>query len=207
MSSRLNNSNGSNHTGRHTRAEYHLTRVQLLKVLSAATTPRDRAILAFMAETGVRRSEVVNLDIEDLRLPERMAVVKNAKGGKTRLVPLTKGLIGLLNHCIGVRAEGPVFQSRISRRLSSRQINRIVEKAGIIAGVRHPDPNKTKLNCHLFRHTFARLWKEAGGSIETLSSILGHASQATTMDLYGREGLSDVRSNYAKTMKQISILK
>ena len=90
--------------------------------------------------------------------------------------------------------------------MSARQLNRVVEKAGLQAGVQHPDPSRTRLTCHLFRHTFARLWKDAGGSIESLSSILGHASQATTMDLYGREGLSDIRANYAKTMKQISIL-
>lgn len=206
MSSKSNSPNGNGHTGRRSRAEYHLTRAQLLKVLAAAAETRDRAILAFMAETGVRRSEVVNLDIPDLRLPELMAVVKNAKGGKTRLVPLTKALVGLITVCIEDRTEGPVFLSRNAGRLSSRQINRIVEKAGVSAGVQHPDPSRTRLNCHLFRHTFARLWKEAGGSIETLSSILGHASQATTMDLYGREGLSDVRSNYAKTMRRISIL-
>jgi integrase/recombinase XerD len=206
MSSRSNNPNGNGTTGRRSRAEYHLTRAQLLKVLAAAVTTRDGAILAFMAETGVRRSEVVNLDISDLRLSERIAVVKNAKGGKTRLVPLTEALMSLLTDCIGDRTKGPVFLSRGNNRLSTRQVNRIVEKAGVTAAVQHPDPNRTRLNCHLFRHTFARLWKEAGGSIETLSSILGHASQATTMDLYGREGLSDVRSNYAKTMRRISIL-
>jgi integrase/recombinase XerD len=159
-----------------------------------------------MAETGMRRSEVVNLDIQDLRLSERMAVVRNAKGGKTRLVPLTEALIRLITDGVGDRIQGPVFLSRGNNRLSSRQVNRIVEKAGAVADVQHPDPSRSRLNCHLFRHTFARLWKDAGGSIETLSSILGHASQATTMDLYGREGLSDVRSNYAKTMKRISIL-
>ena len=193
-------------TARRSRAEYHLSRQQVLKVLSVAPSPRDRAMLALMAETGMRRSEVVNLDVSDLRLGENMAVVRNGKGGKTRLVPLTGELAHLLSQCVDARESGPVFISRRGGGLSSRQLNRIVEKAGLAAGIRHPDPTRTTLNCHLFRHTFARLWKDAGGSIETLSSILGHSSQATTMDLYGREGLADVRTNYAKTMKQIAIL-
>ncbi len=199
-------SNGNNGNGRRSRAEYHLTRAELLKVISATTSLRDRTMLALMAETGLRRSEVVNLDIQDIRLHEHLAVIRNGKGGKTRLVPLTARLVSLLDLLKDGKSEGPVFVSRRGGRLSTRQLSRITEKAGIDSGVQHPDPNKTKLNCHLFRHTFARLWKDAGGSIESLSSILGHASQATTMDLYGREGLSDVRSNYAKTMKRISIL-
>lgn len=200
----ISNSNGGN--SRHSRAEYHLTRVEVRKVLAATRSLRDRTMLTLMAETGVRRTEVVSLEITDVRLQEQLAVIRNGKGGKTRLVPLTDQLVSLLEQSVGGRREGHVFVSRSGGRLSSRQLNRIVERAGIDSGVQHPDPNRTKLTCHLFRHTFARLWKDAGGSIETLSSILGHASQATTMDLYGREGLSDVRSNYAKTMKQISIL-
>lgn len=199
-------SNGNGRSPHRSRAEYHLTRVELLKVITATVSSRDRAMLALMAETGMRRAEVVNLGIGDVRLNDRLAVVRNGKGGKSRLVPLTVTLSNLLQECVGDRTEGYVFLSRSGGPLSPRQLNRIVEKAGIDSGVRHPDPSRARLNCHLFRHTFARLWKEAGGSIETLSSILGHASQATTMDLYGREGLSDVRSNYAKTMKQISIL-
>lgn len=206
MHSKLSLSNGNGGSGRHSRAEYHLTRVEVRKVLAATRSLRDRTMLTLMAETGLRRSEVVSLEIADIRQQEQLAVIRNGKGGKTRLIPLTDHLVILLGQCIDGRREGYVFVSRSGGRLSSRQLNRIVERAGIDSGVQHPDPNRTKLTCHLFRHTFARLWKDAGGSIETLSSILGHASQATTMDLYGREGLSDVRSNYAKTMKQISIL-
>ena len=206
MNNNGHSSNGNGLHGRHSRAEYHLTRLEVLRILAAAESVRDRAMLALMAETGMRRSEVVALQVEDLRLAEHLAVVRNGKGGKDRLVPVTNELSNLLQSCVNGRTEGPVFVSRRGGGLSGRQLNRIVEKTGLRSGVRHPDPRRSRLTCHLFRHTFARLWKDAGGSIETLSSILGHASQATTMDLYGREGLSDVRSNYARTMRQISIL-
>ena len=206
MQTTTHRTNGNTRTGHRSRAEYHLTRLELLKVVSSPRSLRDRTMLSLMAETGLRRAEVVGLTIGDLRLSEYLAVVRGGKGGKSRLIPLTNSLVNMLQQIIRSRMQGPVFVSRNGGGISSRQLSRIVEKAGIAADVRHPDPARSRLNCHLFRHTFARLWKDAGGSIETLSSILGHASQATTMDLYGREGLSDVRANYAKTMKEISIL-
>ncbi|MBI5037726.1 MAG: tyrosine-type recombinase/integrase [Candidatus Kerfeldbacteria bacterium] len=190
---------------RSTRAEYHLTKSRLRVLFAATTNERDRLIMALMAGTGMRRAEITALQVSDLRLQENLLVVTSGKGGKSRLIPLTPILAGQIQSYLRGRTEGPVFLSRFNGALCNRQLNRIVENAGKRAGVNHPDPRKTKLTCHLFRHTFARLWKDAGGSIETLSSILGHASQATTLDLYGREGLSDVRANYARTMKKIGI--
>lgn len=190
---------------RSTRAEYHLTKDQVRTLLSSTLNERDRTIIALMVGTGLRRTEVAALQVSDLRLDEQILVVRSGKGGKSRLVPLTSALAEQIRTHLNGRVDGTVFLSRFKGRLCTRQLNRIVENAGKLSGVHHPDPRKARLTCHLFRHTFARLWKDASGSIETLSSILGHASQATTLDLYGREGLSDVRANYAKTMKKIGI--
>jgi integrase/recombinase XerD len=205
LSIRKGHSTSPTSSGRSTRAEYHLTKSQLRVLLAATSNERDRVIIALMAGTGMRRAEITDLQISDLRLEENLLVVMSGKGGKSRLIPLTLTLSDQIRTHLNGRTDGPVFLSRLNNKLCNRQLNRIVENAGKRAGINHPDPRKTKLTCHLFRHTFARLWKDAGGSIETLSSILGHASQATTLDLYGREGLSDVRANYAKTMKKIGI--
>jgi len=82
-----------------------------------------------------------------------------------------------------------------------KQINRIVAVAGERAQVKNPNPaTGGRLACHLFRHTFARHWKQRGGDIESLSHILGHASSATTVDLYGTQSIDDVQANYEKLM-------
>jgi len=65
---------------------------------------------------------------------------------------------------------GSVFRSpRGNGALTARQINRIVAAAGARAGVKHPDPTKAAVTCHLFRHSFARRWKKARESIESLA--------------------------------------
>ena len=84
-----------------------------------------------------------------------------------------------------------------------RQIKRIIVNAGKKAGVENPNPKYENITCHLFRHTFARLWKEKQGSIETLSTILGHESVRTTWDVYGKESLEDIKHNYNKVIKQM----
>jgi integrase/recombinase XerD len=185
-------------------AEYHLTKAQLQRVIDAADSSRNRALLQTMAETGLRRAEVAALRVEDLRLADGVLVVHSGKGNKTRIVPLTATLAMNLRALIASRADGAVFTPPAGGHLSLRQVNRIMAKAGRHSGVSNPNPRQHDITCHLFRHSFARLWKAHGGSIESLAKILGHASVKTTWDLYGTEGLADVKRNYNKTMSKIS---
>ena len=53
------------------------------------------------------------------------------------------------------------------------------------------------------RHSFARRWKDAGRSIESLSAVLGHESTATTMDVYGREDIDRVQANYEAVVEEL----
>lgn len=106
-------------------------------------------------------------------------------------------------HLIGRRKTGPIFLSLRGLPISTRSLNRIVADAGQRAGIKNPNPKYNgQLTCHLFRHSFARTWKGKGGSIESLSKILGHSSTATTIDLYGTESIDDVQANYERIMEE-----
>lgn len=180
--------------------EYNLTSGQIRKLIANAGTPRNRTILQLFVETGIRRSELVSLDAADIDVAQSLLVVRNGKGGKLRILPLTAALKANLAALTNKNAAGPVFTSATRERLSLRQVNRIVASAGERAGLANPNPRYRQITCHLLRHSFSRLWKAHGGSIETLSRILGHASVKTTMDVYGTESLTDVRRNYASTI-------
>ena len=185
-------------------AEYHLTAGQMAQIIQTGKNLRDRVLLQMLAETGMRRSEVTGLNIEDVKQNERLLLIRQGKGMKSRLVPMTQMLAENLKKLIVVRTTGPVFQSRNGNRLSLRQINRVVAEAGIQAGVKNPNPKYKNMTPHLFRHSFARLWKKKGGSIETLSKIMGHSSVRTTWDLYGKESLEDIRRNYQRMMRNMT---
>lgn len=184
-----------------TNGQFSLTESQLSELCAAASTPREQALIRLFVETGLRRFEAGNLKIPDIDFAVSMIFVANGKGNKSRLVPMTRELAKDLRRVIAnVRTSAFVFQSRQGKRLSPRQINRIVARIGERAGLRHPNPRYDHISCHLLRHSFARRWKDRAGDIETLSMILGHASVKTTWDVYGKASIEDMKRDYRRTI-------
>jgi integrase/recombinase XerD len=156
-----------------------------------------------LSDTAIRRAELVALDIRDLDLERRQLVVRSGKGQKRRVVPFTDELASDLRIYLDRRTAGPLFLSQRRTALSVRQLNRIVKRVGELAGVRHPNPDSDgAITPHLFRHTFARHWKQAGGDIESLRNILGHAHATTTIDLYGSLSMDDIQTTYDRLRGQ-----
>jgi integrase/recombinase XerC len=143
---------------------------------------RDSAILELLYASGLRVSELADLDWPDLNLKARTLRVMG-KGGKERMVPFGKPAAQALTRWMqvweDVRApaqgpEEPVFLNYRGTRLSARSVRRIidryVEKAALAAGV-HP---------HTLRHTFATHLLEGGADLRTIQELLGHSSLSTT---------------------------
>lgn len=181
-------------------AEYHLSQEEIRRLIASAASIRDQLLIQLMAETGLRRSEIVELRWSDFDPKRRLLRIQHGKGNKMRLVPISSSFIRSLLATAPTLADVPIFVSRLGRSLSLRQVNRIVAQAGVRAGLCNPNPKHAVITCHLLRHSFARHWKAVGGSIETLSKILGHSSVKTTWDQYGTEGLDDIIASYNKTI-------
>ncbi len=184
-------------------AGYHLTLKQVLKIIKSCLKKRDSILIQTLAFTGMRRAEVTALTVHDIQWNKSLLLIRHGKGNKQRLVPIPKELLDNLKNLLENRSSGAIFQNRSGIGLSTRQVNRIIVNAGKKAGVENPNPKYENITCHLFRHTFARLWKEKQGSIETLSTILGHESVRTTWDVYGKESLEDIKHNYNQVIKQM----
>jgi integrase/recombinase XerC len=87
---------------------------------------RDRLLLALFAYAGLRRSELLGLDVEDLDLAQRLVRVRKAKGGRARVVPLHPALVPLVVDCLGARgmpAAGPLFVGVQGGRLSPTMLS------------------------------------------------------------------------------------
>ena len=177
---------------------------QVHQIIEACQSPRDRVLIQILAFTGIRRAEAAYLEYGDIDWTDSLMVIRNGKGGKQRLVPLSEALLKSISDLVNANTVGAVFRNRDGGRLSLRQINRIVAVAGKRAGIRNPNPKHSNITCHLFRHTFARLWKQQNGSMESLSYLMGHSSQATTMDLYGKESIRDMQENYRKILNKMT---
>ncbi len=142
---------------------------------------RDRAILELLYATGIRVSELVGLNMDDLSFEERMIRVRG-KGKKERLVPFgkiaSKNLKfylqrrGLINQ--GRSDEQAIFINYRGTRLSTRSIQRMVYRYLQYTSV------KRKISPHSLRHSFASHLLSRGADLRAIQELLGHESLATT---------------------------
>lgn len=155
---------------------------ELRRVMRAAERrgPRDFAIMHVLFGTAVRVGELVAIDTDDIFISDRMGrlEVRHGKGGAARQVPVLPDARTAVRSWLAVRRTitedpmGPLFLSRLGRRISKRRVQSLLASIGEETGVDvHP---------HVMRHTFARRFLAAGGDLGALRQILGHASIATT---------------------------
>jgi len=140
---------------------------------------RDAAILEVLYSTGMRVSELVGLNLEDIDPIGEVAHVRG-KGRRERLAPLGSYAMRALNRYLDARAETDardpkaVFLNRHGRRLSARSVRRKLAKYLAMAGL---DP---AVSPHTLRHSFATHMLERGADLRAVQELLGHRSLSTT---------------------------
>jgi integrase/recombinase XerC len=139
---------------------------------------RDKAIMELFYSSGLRLSELVNLDLPALDLDDRTVRV-DGKGGKTRILPVGRFAVEALRRWLVERATLPaggsaVFTGRSGRRLTQRAVQLRVagwaRRRGLAAHL-HP---------HMFRHSFASHLLESSSDLRGVQELLGHADISTT---------------------------
>ncbi|HUT24927.1 MAG TPA: tyrosine recombinase XerC [Sumerlaeia bacterium] len=140
---------------------------------------RDHAILVTFGFTGLRLFELVGLNIADVVF-EHETIRVLGKGSRERIVPMNQVVVKVLREWLGVRQpaspqEPAIFLNRFGGRISTRGVEKIVEKCVKAAGI-----SKDKVSPHKLRHTFATLLHLNGVDIVEIQALLGHASINTT---------------------------
>lgn len=135
---------------------------------------RDHALLATFVFTGLRLSELVGLNVEDVDFATGTILVRG-KGSKERLLPLHGALRRILEGYLeSERRVGPVFQTEDGRRMTPRMVGYAVRKAVAQAGLSH------RFTPHKLRHTFATQLLHNGANLLDIKELLGHSRLATT---------------------------
>ena len=160
---------------------------------------RDRAVLETLYSTGLRVSELVGLNSEDLDLGAEALHVRG-KGKKERIVPLGSHALGAIARYLemlrqeprfaaGVdMSKKPLFVNKHGGRLSSRSVRRKLDKYLKQVGL---DPT---ISPHTLRHTFATHLLDNGADLRAVQEMLGHAS-ITTTEIYTHLDREYLRSN------------
>ncbi|MCE5194571.1 MAG: tyrosine recombinase XerC [Nitrospiraceae bacterium] len=139
---------------------------------------RDRAILELLYSSGLRVSELVGLNIEDMNLREELVKVRG-KGKKERIVPVGKKAIEAIRSYVTERVllkkrDNSFFLNRNGTRLTDRSVRRIVIKYARAIGI------SGRIGPHVLRHTFASHLLQGGADLRVIQELLGHSSLSTT---------------------------
>ena len=166
--------------------------------LAEPTGLRDRAMLEVLYSTGIRRSELANLQLYDLDAERRTLLVRQGKGKKDRMVPIgARALVWVDRWLTDARPrfaptpdDGVVFLTVDGTPFSpgtlTALVRRYVDRAAL---------GKTG-SCHLFRHTMATLMLEGGADIRYIQAILGHVRLETT-EIYTRVSIRQLQAIHA----------
>ena len=143
---------------------------------------RDRAVLELFYATGVRRTEMTQIDVGDIDLERGTLLVRSGKGGRSRMVPIgARAVIWLRRYLNESRpqfawlpAETALFLSGYGTRISPAYLGNWVARMFKQAGITKSG------SCHLFRHSCATDMHRGGADIRYVQAMLGHASIQTT---------------------------
>lgn len=173
--------------------------VEALLSVGEADTPmslRDRAIIEVMYATGVRVSELVSLDVDDVDLDESF-VRCMGKGSKERIIPLHDEAVETVREYLedgrpslaGDAAGRALFVSRKGGRLTRQALWLILKGRAQAAGI------ERKITPHTLRHSFATHLLIGGAPLRHVQELLGHAS-ITTTQVYTHLTSEHVRAQY-----------
>jgi site-specific recombinase XerD len=139
----------------------------------AGKRERDRLLLALFAYSGLRRSELLGLDCDDVDLDRRLIRVRNAKGGRQRVVPIHPGLEPLFLAYAATRpltVDPALFLGVHGRRLTPTIMAVTFRRYATAAGVNM----RKRITPHTLRHVFATELLGAGANLRQIQELLGH---------------------------------
>ncbi|GAM97975.1 tyrosine recombinase XerD [alpha proteobacterium U9-1i] len=163
---------------------------EITRLIDAAETPRDRALIELLYGAGLRVSELVSLPLRTAPKAGQAHMIIEGKGGKERLVALGRpALAAIETHLAAREAALPKVEAKREKaqrwlfpsssaadgKLTRRRVGQILEDAAAKAGI---DP--ARVSPHVLRHAFATHLVEGGADLRTVQTLLGHADIATT---------------------------
>lgn len=153
-----------------------LSKDEVKRVLAAPMNEKHRVILSLIYGCGLRRSEAIMLEPQDIDRDRMLLSVRQAKGFKDRIVPISAKLVELVDSYL--KRYRPVLYlfegQRQGDRYSAASVEKIFRVACTKAGIRK------KITLHGLRHSYATHLLEAGTDLRYIQELLGHKSSKTT---------------------------
>jgi integrase/recombinase XerD len=163
---------------------------EIERLIAAAESARDKALIELLYGAGLRVSELVSLPLRSAPKAGQEHMIIEGKGGKERLVALGRPALAALDAHMEARAgalpKNEAQRERAARwlfpsasaadgKLTRRRVAQILEATAVKAGI-----SPARVSPHVLRHAFATHLVEGGADLRTVQTLLGHADIATT---------------------------
>lgn len=169
----------------------------VLRLIDGAATPRERVVLELLYGSGVRKTELLGIDLQDLDVTAPQVLIRG-KGGKERLQPISSQAVIAIRAYLPARASElaggrhadlqallVTRQGRMKRQTVQDLVHAVADRVGLDRRV-YP---------HLFRHCFATHLLDGGARLEEVQELLDHDNIATTR-IYSRVSKERIRRVY-----------
>ena len=153
-----------------------LSKEEVKLILNAHSNIKHRTMLSLIYSCGLRRSELINLKPQDIDSKRNLIFIKQSKGKKDRIVPLSPKILELLREYYKIyKPITWLFESVKGNELyDERSLSNVLKQALVKAGITKP------VSLHWLRHSYATHLLESGTDLRYIQELLGHNSSKTT---------------------------
>lgn len=153
-----------------------LSKEEVKAIIGAPVNLKHRAMLGLIYACGLRRSELLNLKPADIESKRGLLVIRQSKGNKDRVVPLSEKVVAMLReYYMSYKPMVWLFEGLVrGERYSDESLAKVLKSACVKAGIRKP------VTLHWLRHSYATHLLESGTDLRFIQELLGHKSSRTT---------------------------
>jgi integrase/recombinase XerD len=170
-----------------------LDETEIAALIENTSNKKHKSMLSLIYSAGLRRGELLNLKMTDIDSARMMIHIRNAKGMKDRIVPLSPLILNMLRtYYQEYQPSEFLFEGQYGGKYSERSVELVLKKAAKRAGL------KRDVNLHMLRHSYATHLLEGGTSLRHIQELLGHKSPKTTQiyTYVSREELGRIQSPF-----------
>jgi len=148
---------------------------EISTIINSTLNIKHKCMISLIYSAGLRRSELLNMKLEDINSQRMQITIRNSKNKKDRIVPLSESILKMLR--LYYKAFKPklyVFEGRGDMRYNERSLAYVLKSACKKANI------KKNVNLHMLRHSYATHLLESGTDLRFIKELLGHKSSKTT---------------------------
>jgi integrase/recombinase XerD len=145
------------------------------KIINALDNIKHKCMMSLIYSAGLRRSELLNMQVSDIDSKRMQLFIKQSKGGKDRVTPLSQTVLSILREYYkAYKPKAYLFEGRDGEGYSERSLALVLKRGCKLAGITKP------VNLHMLRHSYATHLLESGTDLRYIQELLGHKSSRTT---------------------------